>query len=116
MIKLAGYLLISLAIGHTIVGAVLFRDTLAMLIRDGVFDAVMPHLERRAAFWFLMFGFMLFLCGQITLYAAESNDTYLLRIIGFYVFTMGVIGAIAMPKSPFLVAILIGSYLLWSSY
>ena len=83
MISFVGYVLIALGIGHTVTGIILFRPALAALFRDGFANAVLPHPDRRLAFWFLMFSVMLFFLGQVTLYAAATDDTYLLKVVGW---------------------------------
>ncbi len=116
MITLSGYVLIALGLGHTIVGVVKYRPALVALFRDGYFNAATGHDDRLVAFWFLMFGAMLLLLGQITLYAAKTNDLYLLRLLGWYVACIGIVGATALPRSPFWVAIIIASFMLWVVY
>ncbi len=116
MIIFIGYVLIALGIGHTVTGIILFHPALAALFRDGFANAVHPHLDRRLAFWFLMFSVMLFFLGQVTLYAAATDDTYLLKVIGWYVLGIGSAGATAMPKSPFWIALIVSPILLYSGY
>jgi len=116
MISFVGYVLIALGIGHTVTGIILFRPALAALFRDGFANAVLPHLDRRLAFWFLMFSVMLLFLGQVTLYAAASNDTYLIKVVGWYVLGIGAVGATAMPKSPYWIALIVAPILLWSGY
>ncbi len=116
MISFIGYVLIALGIGHTATGIILFRPALVALFRDGFVNAVLPHLDRRIAFWFLMFGVMFFFLGQVTLYAAATGDTYLLKLVGWYALGIGAVGATAMPKSPFWIALIVSLILLWSGY
>ena len=116
MISFIGYVLVALGIGHAVTGVILFRPALVSLFRDGFVNAVHPHLDRRVAFWFLMFSAMLFLLGQVTLYAAATNDTYLLKVVGWYALAVGAVGATAMPKSPFWIALIVSPILLWSGY
>lgn len=116
MISFVGYVLIALGIGHTVTGIILFRTALAALFRDGFVNALLPHLDRRLAFWFLMFGVILFLLGQVTLYADATGDTYLLKVVGWYALGIGAVGATAMPRSPFWIALIISPILFWSGY
>ncbi len=116
MISLIGYVLIALGIGHAITGIILFRPALVSLFRDGFVNAVLPHPDRRVAFWFLMFSVMLLFLGQVTLYAAATDETYLLKVVGWYVLGIGAVGATAMPKSPFWIALIVAPILLWSGY
>ena len=64
MISFVGYVLIAPGIGHTVTGIILFRPALDSLFRDGFVNAVLPHLDRRLAFWFLMFGVLFFSWGK----------------------------------------------------
>ncbi len=114
MISFVGYVLIALGIGHTVTGIILFRPALVDLFRDGFANAVLAHRDRRLAFWFLMFSVMLFFLGQVTLYAAATDDTYLLKVVGWYVLGISSVGATAMPKSPFWIALIVAPILLWS--
>ncbi len=116
MISFVGYVFIALGIGHTVTGIILFHPALAALFRDGFANAVHPHLDRRLAFWFLMFSVMLFFLGQVTLYAAATDDTYLLKVVGWYVLGISSVGATAMPKSPFWIALIVSPILLYSGY
>ncbi len=116
MISFIGYVLLAIGIGHTVTGIIIVRPALGSLFRDGFANAVLPHPDRRVAFWFLIFSVMLFFLGQVTLYAAATDDTYLLKVVGWYVLGIGAVGATAMPKSPFWIALIVSPILLWSGY
>ena len=116
MIKISGYILIALGIGHTVVGIVKYRPAIVAWIRDGFFNAATGHTDRLLAFWFLMFGAMLLLLGQITLYAARTNDLYLLHVLSWHVVCIGVVGASVLPRSPFWVAVVLAPLMLWVVY
>lgn len=49
---------------HTVVGCVLFRDALSAMVRDGILNSVNDE-QRKAAFWFLMAGFMMLVIGLL---------------------------------------------------
>ncbi len=115
MPTLAGYALIVLSIAHTIVGFVMYRSALMSWLRDGFFNAVHPHLDRRAAFWFLLFSATLFLLGHLTIYAVRTDDSSLLRLIAWYVLVIGAVGVSALPKSPFWAALIIAMVLFLSA-
>ena len=115
MPTLAGYMLITLSIAHTIAGFVTYRSALMSWLRDGFFNAVHPHLDRRAAFWFLLFSATLFLLGQLTLYAVRTDDSNLLRLIAWHVLVIGAVGVSALPKSPFWAALIIAMVLFLSA-
>ena len=105
-----GRLLIATALGHAVVGVVLFHAPLADAVRDGVVGAIGPGgsggsltvalaFDREAAFWFLLFSPMLLLVGQITSRAAEAGDGPLLRLIGWSLAGNGLVGVVLMPVS-----------------
>ena len=115
-IEIIGYGLIVLGVGHGITGIVLFRRPLAAMWRNGFFNAVAAHLDRRAAFWFMVFSAFLLLAGQTTLRAIATADLPLLRIVGWHMLVIGAIGAAALPRTPFWIALLCAPILLWSGY
>jgi hypothetical protein len=103
-----GRLLMATALGHAVVGLVLFHAPLADIVRDGVVGAIGPRgsggaltlaFDREAAFWFLLFSPMLFLVGQITSRAAEAGDGPLLRLVGWSLVGNGIVGVVLMPIS-----------------
>lgn len=114
MITIAGYILIALGIGHTVVGVVKYRTPLTGLFRDGYFNAAVGHADRLLAFWFLLFAVMLLLLGQSILHAEKTGDDVLLEMLAWYVTGIGVAGAAALPRSPFWVAVVLGPLILWN--
>ena len=67
MARVVGWLLFLGGIGHIATGYVVFREQLSAIFRDGVVNAVLPHFDRRAAFWFILFGVMVSMSGPIVL-------------------------------------------------
>jgi hypothetical protein len=65
--------------------------------------------ERRSAFWFVMFGPLLMLAGQIAVHAAEAGDSYIIRVIGAYLLGITSVGVFALPKSSFVVGLLLSA-------
>ena len=45
---------------------------------------------------------------QIALHAARAGDLELLRMLGFYLLAIALVGVLALPKSPFWAALLLG--------
>lgn len=116
MNRLIGRLLIAAAIGHLLVGVMVFREPLVAIFADGFFNAI-PHdrvslrFDREAAFWFLLFSPALFMLAQITNRAVERRDAHILRIIGWNLLGMGVVGVGAMPISGFWILIVLAPLL-----
>jgi hypothetical protein len=115
-VRVVGYLLIAVGVAHAVTGIAKYHQPLAAMLQEGFVDAVRPHLDRLLAFWFMLFTAILFLAGHITLHAAASRSTYLVRLTGWYLLIIGAIGALAIPKSPFWIAVVIAPVLLWSGY
>jgi hypothetical protein len=116
MSQLSGRVLMVTAMVHTAVGVVLFRDPLAAILGDGFFNAIRPHFDRAAAFWFLLFSPVLFLLGQITNYAVGHRDAHLVRLVGCYLLGMGILGVAVLPISGFWILIALTPLLLTVAY
>jgi hypothetical protein len=71
------------------------------ILRGGYFNAVDPHVERQAAFWFAVFTPALIALGFALRHAASQADTELLALCGWTLLAIGVFGAAAIPISSF---------------
>ena len=112
MNRLIGRLLMATGIGHTLVGVIVFREALAGTFHDGFLNAFWPHFDRLSAFWFLLFSPALFMLGQITNQAVERSDARILRIVGWYLLGIGVVGVAALPISGFWIQIALAPLIL----
>jgi hypothetical protein len=92
--------LLALGIAHTVFGLVRFRAPLADALRAGFVGQFEGHEARRAAFWFLAFGGLLMLAGQLALRAAASGDLPAFTLTGLYMLAIALVGVPAFPKSP----------------
>ena len=106
MKRIAGPLMMITAIGHALVGVILFWESLRGIVADGVFNSIhppgystAPHFDRIAAFWFLLFSPVVFLFGQIINRAVQRADSGTLNLIGWYMVGIGIIGIIVLPVS-----------------
>ena len=86
--------------------------SLAQAVSDGFIGQFAATPERRTAFWFMIFALPMMLAGQVAAHAAQSGDLALLRLIGWYVLAIALIGVAAFPKSPFWGALLLAPLLL----
>jgi hypothetical protein len=66
-------------------------------------------IVRRMAFWFTIFGPLLLMAGHVALHAVRSHDLALMQLVGAYMSALGLLGATALPMSPFWAAVVIGS-------
>jgi hypothetical protein len=115
-IEVVGYLLMAVGVAHAVTGIVKYHAPLAAMLQEGFVDAVRPHLDRLLAFWFMLFSAILFLAGHVTLHAASSGNAYLARLAGWYLLGIGALGVLAIPMSPFWIAVVLAPVLLWSGY
>ena len=114
--RLPARLLYVTGVGHVLVGLALFRQPLTAMWRDGVvnsivspltpgaaslFDAIRPQFDREAAFWFVLFGPLLYMLGQVVQRAIDLPDGRMLRILGWDLLAFGIVGAAIMPVSGF---------------
>jgi len=105
-----------LGIGHILYGLIKFRVPLASAVTSGFIGKFSASEEKRSAFWFVMFGPLLILAGQVAIHAASIGDAYLIRVIGAYLLGVCIVGVLALPKSPFLLGLAISFLLLALGY
>lgn len=104
----AAWILLALGIGHFLYGLVWFRVPFSEVFSEGFINKFKSNESRRSAFWFTIFGPLLIMCGHTSLHLAIAGDRGLFLIMGYYLLIISLIGVLALPKSPFWLA-LIGS-------
>ena len=72
MTRVVGWVLLMGGVGHIATGYVVFREQLVAIFRAGFVNAILPHFDRRAAFWFILFGVMVSMSGHIVLAAGAT--------------------------------------------
>lgn len=65
MTKLAGRLVMAIAVIHFLFGFWFGRTTLAAIARDGFWNAVDPDPRRQLVFWFVTFSIPFFFLGGL---------------------------------------------------
>ncbi|PQA77999.1 DUF6463 family protein [Rhodoferax sp. TS-BS-61-7] len=105
-----------LGLGHMAYGVRKYRAPLRAAWASGYIGQFGATEERRTAFWFLIFSPLLVLAGHAALHAAATGDGALLKIVGGYLLLTGVLGAAALPKSPFWAALPAGPLLIAAGY
>jgi uncharacterized membrane protein len=116
MILVLAWVIVALGIIHCLLGFILFRQPIAAAIKEGLFGRFVGIIERRVAFWFTIFGPMLLLSGHVLVNATSNNNFSLVRIVSSYLFAVSIIGAIASPKSPFSVTLIVTGLLMAASF
>ena len=110
------WLLFALGVSHIAVALLKFREPLLEGIRAGVIGKFSAPEVRRTAFWFIIFGPLVMLAGQVALHAAATGDMVLYRLVGLYLLAVSVVGVVVSPKSPFSVALLIAVPMVAAGY
>ena len=116
MALILAWSLFVLGIGHIIYGLIKFRGSVSNAVSEGFVNKFKVPEIRRTAFWFLMYGPLLVFAGHASVHAVSNEDFSLLRLVGYYLLTSSIVGFFAIPKSPFLVAVVISSLLIAAGY
>lgn len=101
MANAAAWFMFFLGIAHIVFGLVRFKGPVIDAVAAGYIGKFAAPEVRRTAFWFLIFGPLLMLAGQVGIHAVAQGDLALLRMLGIYAFAIAVLGVTAFPKSPF---------------
>lgn len=107
-----GFWLGALALLHTLVGLVIYRAELLEWLQAGFFNAVEPSWERMAAFWFLMFGWVLFLLGQVVSHFEQQTQPIPQAVFMGWL-ALSTFGMLAMPFSGFPLCFILGLLVLF---
>lgn len=92
--------LIFVAVGHTIVGMMLFGNIYTEMLSTGLVSSVISE-KTAAATWFLLFGFLLFITSLL-ISVIEKHEALEIPIsIGISLFLLTTLGVILMPASGF---------------
>ncbi len=101
-----GPLMIAMGIGHAVIGITLFHDTFVDMLREGFVGTVHPpgymaepDYDRIALFWLLIFSPVLSMLGQITSRAMARGEVDILRVVGWNLLAIGVVGTAVLPIS-----------------
>jgi Family of unknown function (DUF6463) len=116
MAVVAGWILVALGVGHTVVGLVSFKKPLAEAIRAGFVGQFVGYPDRRTAFWFMLFGPLLVMGGHMAIHAANATNRELLKIIGSYLLAISAVGCLAQPASPFWAGLVSALILIGAGY
>lgn len=116
MANILAWFLFALGIGHIFYGLVKFREPVAAAVTEGFVNKFKTPEARRTALWFLMFGFLLVFAGNTATHAVGNADLPLLRLVGFYLLAISLVGFAALPKSPFMVGAILSPLIIAAGY
>ncbi|NRR24736.1 DUF6463 family protein [Brevibacillus sp. MS2.2] len=98
-----GFTLILTGLLHTVVGLLFYAKPLQQIVANGFWNAV--GQEEDAAFWFMMFGFLLMLLGYMADWLMKKKGMEPPAAFGWTILGICVVGVIAMPVSGFWLAL-----------
>ncbi len=104
--KKLGPLMIAMGIGHAVIGIVLFNDVFMAIVREGFWNTIQPpgysadpDYDRIAFFWLVVFSPVLSMLGQVTHRAILRGSTDILRVVGWNLLGIGLVGTLLLPVS-----------------
>lgn len=115
MLKVSGYWLIAISIIHALSNIWDYFEPWSDVVRNGIFNAVNPYLDRGTAFWMLMVSPFIFGLGQLCCWA-QANKVKLPVFIGYNLLITSAFGAFLMPISGFWLLIPPSILMIISSY
>ena len=116
MMSIIGFIILAGGIGHVITGLIIFRPQLAAISNDGLINAVLPHFDRRAALWFILFGVMVAMTGHLLVHASQVGDATAVRIAAWYLLGVSSVGTLTQTRSPSSLLVVLSLLLLGLSY
>ncbi|NEW06678.1 hypothetical protein GK047_11700 [Paenibacillus sp. SYP-B3998] len=103
MKKHSGVMLTWTAVLHTVVGIIVYWQQITNIANDGFINAIDPqlHAGRAAAFWFLMFGILLFMLASLMNWFIQIKGTEVPQFVGVHLLALSLIGVLFLPVSGF---------------
>ncbi|MFK7803416.1 MAG: DUF6463 family protein [Anaerolineae bacterium] len=94
----AGEWMIATAGLHTVIGLLVGTTQFAAIAKSGFFNAIDPHFDRMAIFWFLSYGFLLLLIGGMMRWAQQQTGRQP-SWLAWFLWGMAIPSVILMPLS-----------------
>ncbi|MGQ3054012.1 MAG: DUF6463 family protein [Roseateles sp.] len=97
--------LMLVAVIHTVFGLVVFAPVLSGMLERGLFNSVGSDAMAGAVTWFMLFGGPLALVGW-QVWSAERRAAWVeLRVLGWGILALTILGLLLMPMSGFWLAL-----------
>jgi hypothetical protein len=96
-----GRWLMGVAVLHTVVGILLFTDTLRGIFSDGFLNSLGDDPVRYFCAWFFLSGFSLFVLGLLADWVESNSNRPLPSSLGWGLLAISTIGLSLMPVSGF---------------
>lgn len=95
-----GRWLMGVAIIHTLIASVRYRNVLVSVVQRGVFNTVASDPVVGAVVWSLLFGAVAFI-GGLAVLALERSSRTLPKSLGWSLLALAMIGIVLVPVSGF---------------
>ncbi|OPH51165.1 hypothetical protein BC351_35535 [Paenibacillus ferrarius] len=101
--KHSGVMLTWTAVIHTVVGIIVYWEQIIDIANGGFINAIEPqlHANRAAAFWFLLFGLLLFMLARLMSWLIQVMGVDLPKFVGVHLLVLSLIGVLLLPVSGF---------------
>lgn len=116
-----GRLFMSIGILHVLGGAVVGREPIARIIRDGFVgegDSALGnapvHMEKELAFWFFLWGAYVFILGYVATWS-ESRGERLPAWVGWQLVIVNLVSALLYPKGGFWLCLIPSAMIIWQA-
>lgn len=97
----SGMMLAWTAVLHTVVGIIVYWQPLADIAQSGLFNSIDSHYDRGSAFWFLLFGVLLFMLAGLIRWLTRVKRLEIPKFLGVYMLALCLVGVFFMPMSGF---------------
>ncbi|MEF3302057.1 DUF6463 family protein [Paenibacillus sp. GYB003] len=98
--KIIGGTLAWTAVLHTVVGLFLYWEPIKDMAKVGLFNSVVPHSDRGSAFWFFIFGAMLWTFSRVVGWFARAGQR-VPTFLGVHLMALCLVGVFFVPLSGF---------------
>ena len=93
-----GKFIIAIGLIHGVFGLVVFRDTLNLLVAEGLINTVNGEPDRELAFWFIAFGVLVIVLGALVEWC-ERRGVGLPQFLGWSLLGFTALLLLIMPIS-----------------
>lgn len=96
----AGRILVIFGVIHTIFASIVFSDFLAVMIENGLVNAIKDEPSSNfAVHWFMLSGYFWMITGYLMHYITDTLRSPLPRFLGFFILLFGAVAVVLQPIS-----------------
>jgi len=99
--RYSGIFLILTGLLHIAVGILLFKDTFAEYINNGIINSVTENSVQETGFWFLVCGTLVIMWGLTMHHYIRKTYKPAPKFLGYFLLIISLIGGLIVPISGF---------------